>query len=212
MSIDSHAPGIDRAQFLRRSATGLALVAGGGTVFAAVEGIALAQAPGDVDIAKAAFTAESLAVFVYTAARGLKYTSGPRRGEKFFSGDSAGYLSAALKNEKDHLKALGDLLGSAAPTGLKFQVPAKHLRTPTTVLRLGLTLETAFVKAYMGAVGTLQSNELKVVAAQIGANEASHQGFFAGALGGPSKAVTKSLPGTETIPKTVAALQPFIKA
>jgi hypothetical protein len=210
MSTIASAPGYSRAQFLRRSATGLALVGGGGGVLAAAEGVAFGQSPGDIDTAKAAYTAESLAVFVYTAARGLKHKSGESRGERFFDGGSAAYLSAALRNEKDHLAALGELLGSMSPTGLRFRVPARFLKSPRTVLQLGLTLETAFVKAYMGAVGTLQSNDLKVVAAQIGANEASHQAFFASAVRGPGKAVTKSLPGTETIPNTVAALQPFI--
>jgi hypothetical protein len=210
VSTDVLASTHSRAQFLRRSATGLALVGGGGAILARVEGVALGQSQSDVDTAKAAYTAESLAVFVYTAARGLRYKRGPNKGEKYFAGGSAAYLKAALRNEKDHRKALGDLLGPMTPTGLRFQVPARFLRSPRTVLQLGLTLETAFVKAYMGAVKTLESNDLKVVAAQIGANEASHQGFFAGALGGPGKAVTKSLPGTETIPNTVKAIQPFI--
>ena len=37
-----------------------------------------------------------------------------------------------------------------------------------------MALETAFVGAYMGAVTALKSNELKGVAAQIGANESRH--------------------------------------
>lgn len=203
---------MNRSQFLRRSAkSGLVLV-GAGSVLASVDGVAFAQSGNsDVDTAQAAYIAENLAVYAYTAALGLK----DRKGHKFFTGGAAAYLRAALKNEKDHVKALKGVIenaGGSVPSGLEFQIPKSAVATPARVLKLGLTLETAFVRAYVGAVGTLTDPALKLAAAGIAANEASHQGFFAGQLGGPGKAVTKSIVVGDTIPNTVAAIKPFVKS
>jgi hypothetical protein len=191
---------INRAQFLRRSATGGLALVGGGTVLAMAEGVAFAQAPSqsDVDTAKAAYTAESLAVFGYTAAI--------RSGK--FKGPSLKYLRAALKDEKAHREALADLLGSATPTGLKFRIPSKHTRSAGTMVNLFLGLETAFVAAYLGAVKTFESNDLKGIAAAIAANEASHQSFFRTAKG--FSANIAAVPKSDTIPNTVKKLEPFI--
>jgi hypothetical protein len=203
---------MNRSQFLRRSAkSGLVLV-GAGSVLASVEGAAFAQSGNsDLDTAQAAFIAESLAVYTYSAALTLK----DKKGRKFFTGGAAEYLRAALKNEKDHVKALTGVIkqaGGTVPSGLEFQIPPSAVSTPQKVLKLGLTLETAFVRAYVGAVGTLNDPALRLAAAGIAANEASHQGFFAGQLGGPGKAVTKSIVVGDTIPNTVAAIKPFVKS
>lgn len=208
---DARPSDMNRSQFLRRSAkSGLVLV-GAGSVLASVEGTAFAQSGNsDLDTAQAAYIAENLAVFVYGAALGLK----DKKGQKFFTGGAAAYLKAALKNEKDHVKALKGVIegaGGTVPTGLEFTVPKSAIASPARVLKLGLTLETAFVRAYVGAVGTLNDPALKLAAAGIAANEASHQGFFAGQIGGPGKAVTKSIVVGDTIPNTVAAIKPFVK-
>ena len=195
-------PGMDRAQFLRRTATsGLVLAGATGGIFAAVEGVAWSQSTGDVQPLQAAYTAESLAVFVYGAA--IK--------SKKFEGGSLSYLRAALANERAHRDFLGEALGSAKPTGLKFQIPSRFTKSSGTLLQLGETLEAAFVAAYLGAVETLDSNDLKVVAAKVAANEASHWGFFRSARKGPKAAAVPALPKSETIPNTVKALGPFLR-
>ncbi len=77
-------------------------------------------------------------------------------------------------------------------------------------------LETAFVEAYLGAVETFSSLDLKVVAAKVAACEATHFSFFDAAAGaGPAAnlgghGVLPSLPGTATIPATVNKLKPFL--
>lgn len=202
---------MNRSQFLRRSAkSGLVLV-GAGSVLASVDGPAFAQSGNsDLDTAQAAFIAENLAVYAYTAALSLKNA----KGQRFFTGGAAAYLRAALKNEKDHVKALKGVIegaGGTVPADLEFAIPKSAVASPTRVLKLGLTLETAFVRAYVGAVGTLNDPALKLAAAGIAANEASHQGFFAGQIGGPGKAVTKSIVAGDTIANTVAAIKPFVK-
>lgn len=192
----------DRGTFLRRGAAGGLALVGGGGILAAVAGPAFASATttkSDLATLQAAFTAESLAVYVYTAAIA---------NHKKFKLQNLDYFVAARSDEVAHRNFLGQALGAKKPTGLKFQIPAKYLRNGKTVLELGRALETAFIAAYLGAVKTLHSVELKEVAAQVAANEASHFSFFDAALGG--HAVTAALPKSATIPATLKALKPFL--
>ena len=192
----------DRGTFLRRGAVGGLALVGGGGLLASVAGPAFASATttkSDTATLQAAFTAEALAVYVYTAAIA---------NHKKFKLQNLDYFEAARQDEIAHRNFLGQALGSKKPTGLKFQIPAKYLKSGKTVLELGRTLETAFIAAYLGAVKTLNSNDLKEIAAQVAANEASHFSFFDAALGG--HAVTAALPAAATIPATEKALKPFI--
>ena len=117
-------------------------------------------------------------------------------------------FAAALKNEKAHKQFLADALGSKTPTGLRFRIPPKAVRTGQSLLNTGVALETAFVAAYLGASNTLSSPDLRLVAARVAANEASHFSFFDAAAGGHG--VLPALPKTDTIPNTVKKLQPFL--
>lgn len=194
--------GVDRGAFLRRGALGGLALVGGGGVLASVSGPAFAApsaTASDISTLQAAYTAESLAVYVYTAAIA---------NHAKFHLKNLDYFQAARADEVAHRNFLGKALGSKTPTGLKFQIPAKYLRNGKTVLELGRTLETAFVAAYLGAVKTFSSTDLKEVAAQVAANEASHFSFFDAALGG--HAVTAALPASATIPATLTALKPFL--
>jgi hypothetical protein len=189
-----------RGAFLRRGAVGgLTLVAGGGVLAAVGTNAAFGAATSDVSTLQAAYTAESLAVYVYTAAIA---------NHKKLELPNVDYFQAALANEQAHKAFLAKALGAKTPMGLKFQIPAMYLKSAKTVLQLGHALETAFIAAYLGAVKTLSSTDLKEVAAQVAANEASHFSFFDAALGG--RAVTAALPASATIPATVAKLKPFL--
>ena len=188
-----------RAQFLARSAKGgLALVAGG-AVLGLAEGTAFGAASADADIAKLAATAELLAIDFYTHAidsRQLK-------------GDELSYLVGARANEQAHYKALAGVLKSAAPKGLKFSYPKGSFDSRTAIGKLGQALETAFVGAYMGAVGALQSNELKSVAAEIGACESRHLSVLTNIAAG-SIVPAPDLPTVLTAKQATAAVTPFI--
>ena len=188
-----------RAAFLTRGARGgLALVAGG-TVLGLVEGRALGASNADTDIAKLAATAELLAIDFYRRA------IASRR----FSGSELGYMSAALGNEEAHYKALAGVLKSAAPKGLKFKYPNGSFASRKSIGKLGMALETAFVGAYMGAVTALSSNELKGVAAQIGANESRHLSVLTNIAAGrivPAPALPKVLSAAQA----TAAVKPFL--
>jgi Ferritin-like domain len=195
--------GVSRVQFLRNSAKGgIALMVGGG-VLASVQGVAFASAASsDVSTLKAAYAAESLAVYIYRhLLAGFHSFKHPRL-------TNIDYFRAALRNEEDHKAFLGSALGANAPSGLRFRLPASVLRNGESVLKFGVTLEQAFVETYLGAVDTLSSTDLKLAAAKIASNEATHYSFFDAAAGG--HAVLPSLPATITIPQAATALSPYI--
>ena len=202
MTEEVQTAGVDRGAFLRRGAVGGLALVGSGGVLAAVAGPAFATSSvtsSDIATLQAAYTAESLAVYVYTAAIA---------NHKKLKLANLDYFVAARADEIAHKDFLGNALGSKTPTGLKFQIPPQYLKSGKTVLELGHALETAFIAAYLGAVKTLSSTALKEVAAQVAANEASHYSFFDAALGG--HAVTAALPKSATIPATLKALKPFL--
>ena len=178
---------------------GLALVAGG-SLLGVAAGPALGQASGDVAIAKLAATAELLAIDVY--GRAIK--------TGFFKDDVLAYMEAARQNEQDHYDALANVLGSAAPKGVKFRYPAGTFASAKTIAKTGVALETAFVGAYLGAVEALESNDLKAVAGQIGANEAQHLTTFKRLNAGGTLVPNPSFPDSLTAKQATAAVTPFL--
>ena len=191
-----------RAEFLRNSAKGGIALAVGGSVLASVQGLALAAGVSDNSTLQAAYAAETLAVHVY---EGVLANFHKFAHPQLMNID---YFQAALKNEKDHLAFLGSALGAKAPKGLTLKIPASALKSGQAVLEFGVALETAFVSTYLGAVQTLSSADLKVVAAKVAANEATHYSFFDAAAGGHG--VLPAVPASATIPATVKKLQPFL--
>ena len=189
-----------RAAFLSRGARGgLALVAGG-SLLGLAQGTALGATSADADIAKLAATAELLAIDFYT--RAIR--------SKQFRGDELGYMQAALGNEQAHYQALAGVLGMAAPKNLKFTYPNGSFASARAVGKLGMALETAFVGAYMGAVTALKSNELKGVAAQIGANESRHLSVLTNIAAGGVIVPAPALPKVLTAKQATAAVTPFL--
>lgn len=188
-----------RASFLANGARGgLALVAGG-SLLAVAEGTALGATTKDADIAKLAATAELLAIDFY----------GKAIGSRKFTGDELAYLAAARENERAHYKALAGVLKSAAPKNLRFAYPGGSFGSRRSIGRLGMALETAFVGAYLGAVTALKSNELKGVAATIGANESRHLSVLSNIAAGTIVAAP-AFPKALTAAQATAAVKPFI--
>ena len=192
--------GVSRGQFLKNTAKGSVVLVGTGGVLASMDGVAFAKGPSKSDIAtlQVAYIAESLAVKVYTAIIDNFHS---------FKGlQNKDYFVAALKNEKDHKKFLHDALGSAhRPTGFALTIPPAVTASTKALLGTGVALETAFVETYLGAVGTLSSTDLKMIAAKVASNEATHFSFFDAAYGGHG--VLPSLPGTITANKATATLK-----
>jgi hypothetical protein len=193
---------VNRGAFLRNAAKGGIVLATSGGILASVEGVAFGATSSDITTLKAAYTAESLAVYIYSAIiKNFGTFSHPKLQNK-------DYFVAALKNEKDHKAFLGHALGAHKPTGLTFTIPASVTKTGQSLLNTGVVLETAFVEAYLGASHTFSSADLRLVAAKVAANEATHFSFFDAAAGGHG--VLPSLPKTDTIPNTVKKLKPFL--
>jgi Ferritin-like domain len=172
----------------------------GGALFA--ESASAAVTSSDIKTMQAAYTAESLAVYVYSA---IIKNFASFKHPKLMNID---YFQAALRNEKDHKALLASALGSKTPTGLTFKIPASSLASGQALLNTGVALETAFVEAYLGAAATFSSPGLRELAGKIAANEATHFSFFDAAAGGHG--VLPSVPSTATIPATVAKLKPFL--
>lgn len=191
--------GTTRAQFLSRGAKGgLALVAGG-LVLGVADGTAFGAPTTDADIAKLAATAELLAIDFYDNAIASKQ----------LKSDELSYLVGAKANEEAHYAALKGVLGAATPKGLKFTYPKGSFASRTSIGKLGEALETAFVGAYMGAVTALKSNELKGVAAEIGACESRHLSVLTN-IASNSIVPAPDLPKVLTAAQATAAVKPFL--
>jgi hypothetical protein len=196
-----------RGQFLRNTGKGVVGLAVGGTLLAATEGVAFGQTSGDVEIAKVAATAELLAIDFYKQA--LKARSG---GHLIFGGATRKYLMNAGKNEVVHYNTLKGVLKTDTPSGLKFKYPAGTFSSASSIVNLGVALETAFVSAYVTAAKALTVAELRLAATQIGLSEASHLGFLLNAQGKGKTLDPLPAPLTDAqFKKTVATVTSFVK-
>src|SRR5262245_21273918 len=101
------------------------------------------------------------------------------------------------------------MLKESAPKVLQFMYPAGTFASGKSIGRLGQALETAFVGAYMGAVTALKSNDLKGVAAQIGACESRHLSVLTN-IAANAIVPAPDLPKVLTASQATAAVSPFI--
>ncbi|HET9125140.1 MAG TPA: ferritin-like domain-containing protein [Solirubrobacteraceae bacterium] len=169
--------GVSRSQFIRNAAKGSVMLVGAGGVLATMDGVAFAKTTkSDITVLQTGYIAETLAVAVYGAILKTYYA-------KFKLGNRD-YFVAAYKDEKAHQKAWKDALGKHTPTGFKLTVPHKYVASKKALLATGIALEEAFVATYMGAVREFSSADLKVTAAGVAANEATHFSFIDAAAGG----------------------------
>jgi demethoxyubiquinone hydroxylase (CLK1/Coq7/Cat5 family) len=191
-----HTP-VSRGQFIRNGAKGSLVLVGAGGLLASMDGVAFAKGATKSDIAtlQVGYIAESLAVKVYETI--LANFSKFRLQNK-------DYFQKALQNEKDHRAAWGKALGSKKPRGFKLHIPASAVSSRHALLGTGVALETAFVETYLGAVKSFSSTELKLAAAEVASNEATHFSFFDAAYGG--HAVLPSFPGTIAASAAAATL------
>ncbi len=173
--------GVSRSQFIRNAAKGSVVLVGAGGVLATMDGVAFAKGAtkSDITVLQTGYIAETLAVTIYSAIVKSLYSK-----LKLDPGN-LNYFQAALKDEEAHKAAWGKALGSKyTPKGFKLTVPSKYVSSKTALLKTGVALEEAFVATYMGAVKEFSSTDLKVVAAGVAANEATHYSFFDAALPG----------------------------
>jgi hypothetical protein len=223
--------GIDRREFLGRAgATGAGVFVGGGALGALVPSFAAAKKGGvkkrDLEILGAAQIAEALAVTTYTNI----INTAP-----FFSrlaSDDQGYLKAAREEEMSHYLLEEHVTGKPSPF-TAFYYPSKMFADAQTTLNVLVTLEDAFIAAYLVGVRDFSKPDLRVTAARIMGIESDHRTLarvvapgVASQDGGPIETVTgiqgkaesvdppnnngyeRTLKWTN-ISKAVAALTPF---
>jgi hypothetical protein len=233
MSTGQDLEGTDRRQFLGRgAATGAGVLVGGGALEALLPSFAEARdkkhrlTKRDVDILIAAEIAEALAVTTYT---NIIDTS-PFFGR--LAEDDQGYLKAAREEEMSHYLLEKSVTRRPSPFRT-FYYPKKMFSEAQTTLDVLVTLEDAFIAAYLVGVRDFSNANLRVTAARIMGIESDHRTLarvvapgVAAQDGGPIEKVTgiqgkaesvdppnnngyeRTLKWTK-ISKAVAALTPF---
>jgi hypothetical protein len=177
----SHADrGTDRRQFLGRAAgAGAGVIAGAGVFGALAPALAAAKNGGakgghghakkrDLEILGAAQIAEALAVTTYTNI----INTAP-----FFSrlaSDDQGYLKAARQEEMSHYLLEEGVTHKPSPF-TTFYYPPKMFSDAQTTLNVLVTLEDAFIAAYLVGVRDFSTADLRVTAARIMGIESDHR-------------------------------------
>ena len=196
-------PPLSRGQLFSGGAKGAALLLAGSFAGSVVDSASADTIPdNDLAYARLLVGAELLALDFYARAIASKR----------FNGGALGSLKRARLNEREHYdKVSGILEGAgqipAVASDFDFSYPKGAFVSKSSIARLGVTLEVAFMGAYLGAVDGLQTNALKQSVAQIAANEAEHLSFFM-RLSGRSP-IGSSLPTPLTIDQASNTLDVF---
>jgi hypothetical protein len=195
---------ISRAQLLSHGAKRSAVLLLAGSAAGAVAASASADSIPDADLAYARLLvgAELLASDFYAQAIASQQ----------FSGDVLKYVKRALFNEQEHYQTVSEVLTGAGQTpaaagDFAFAYPKGTFASKASIAKLGVTLETAFLGAYVGAVDGLQTAGLKQPVARIAASEAQHLSLFAQLSGGDPIGI--SFPSPLTIDEASNALDAF---
>ncbi len=172
--------GLSRTQLLARSAKGGAALMMAGSLAGTFARRAAADPISDSDLAYARLlvAAELLAADFY----------GRLIAAKLFEGEALKSLKRALFNEQEHYDSVATILNDAGQppavaADIDFAYPKGAFASKAAVASLGVSLETMFLGAYLGAVDGLRSSALKQPFARIAASEAQHLSVFNGLTG-----------------------------
>jgi Ferritin-like domain len=161
--------GVSRASLIRGAgAAGAGVVLGGGLLQAATARAAGGLTKGDTDILIAAEIAEALAVTTYTNI--IERAPFFRR----LAADDQGYLRAARQEEMSHYALEKSVTGKPSPF-TRFYYPKGMFRHAHVTLNTLVTLEDAFIAAYLVGVRNFSSSDLRVTAARIMGIESDHR-------------------------------------
>jgi hypothetical protein len=156
----------------KAAATGAGVLTGASALEALVPGLAAAKSAGvtsgDIAILGAAEIAEALAVTTYTNI----IDKAP-----FFrhlASDDKGYLRAARQEEMSHYLLEKGVTGKPSPF-TTFYYPPKMFSDAKTTLSVLVTLEDAFIAAYLVGVRNFSTADLRVTAARIMGIESDHR-------------------------------------
>jgi rubrerythrin len=195
---------ITRGHLLFRSAKGAAalLVAGSGLGRFAASAAAAPLPATDLAYARLLVGAELLASDFYTQAIAAAST-GPTITK---------YLKLAHANEQEHYQSVAQIISGAGQTpavsgDIDFSYPDGTFGSQKSIVAFAQRLEQTVLGAYLGAVGGIQTNELKTGIARIAACEAQHVSYFSAVMGG--KAFSLSFPVDLTIDQASDALDSY---
>jgi hypothetical protein len=195
---------LTRAEFFSRGAKGGAalLVAGSAAGFLVPAAAADPLSDNDLAYVRLLVGTELLGVDFYTRAVAAKKLS--PTGQK--------YLKAALLNEKEHYQSVAAILSGAGLVPLTaadvdFSYPKTAFESASSVTKLAAQLETAFLGAYLGAVGGMQTNAFASGIGSIGANQAQHLSVFQNMLFG--RPINVSFPKAWSIQAVSAVLDRY---
>ena len=172
MSEGHEGQGSDRRQFLGRAAVGAGTIAGITGLQALIPSLAAAKAAGptngDLAILGAAQIAEALAVTTYT------HIIDTAPFFKHLESDDQGYLKAARQEEMSHYLLEKSVTGKPSPF-TTFYYPSKMFSDAQTTLNVLVTLEDAFIAAYLVGVRNFSNADLRVTSARIMGIESDHR-------------------------------------
>ena len=161
---------LSRGSFIRNAGVaGAGVVLGGGLLSAATARAATANVTsGDIDILMAAEIAEALAVTTYTNIidRAPFF--------KHLAADDQGYLKAARQEEMSHYALEASVTGKPSPF-TAFFYPHGMFHNAQVTLNTLVTLEDAFIAAYLVGVRNFSNSDLRVTAARIMGIESDHR-------------------------------------
>jgi hypothetical protein len=197
------AAGSSRAAFLKKGiAAGAGLTLAGalpGSALAALRGTSASPTAGDVAILSAAEIAEALAVTTY---------SNIIDNAPFFKNledDDQGYLKAARQEEMSHYLLEAGATKKGSPFKA-FYYPKNMFSDAQTTLNTLVTLEDAFIAAYLVGVRNFSTADLRVTAARIMGIESDHRTLarvlgpsVAKSDGGPIESITGVLGKAEDV-------------
>jgi hypothetical protein len=128
------------------------------------------------------------------------------------TGSAAQYVKRAYMNEQEHYQSVSGILSGAGVTpavsgDFDFSYPTGTFDTPAAIFKQAAALEAMVLGAYMGALGSLQSNQFNTGLAQIAACEAQHSSYFTTQTGG--KSFSLSFPPALTIQQASDAMAAY---
>ena len=159
---------LTRGALVRNAGAAGAAVAFGGLLSTATAQAAGGVTTGDVDILVAAEIAEALAVTTYS---GIIFRA------PFFKRlavDDQGYLKAARQEEMSHYALEKSVTGKPTPF-TEFFYPKGMFHNAQVTLNTLVTLEDAFIAAYLVGVRNFSNSDLRVTAARIMGIESDHR-------------------------------------
>ena len=131
----------------------------------------MAAPTGDLDIVKFALKLERLEAAFYAQ------VVAAHQGKAYLTARQFELTQQIAGAEAAHVAALEAVLtgaGETVPDAPNFQFPESVFLSPITYAWLGYTLEEIGIGAYLGAVGSIQNDDIRKAAASIYGTEAQH--------------------------------------